>query len=197
MKYSKISQPTYYGFTMVELLIVVVVLALLTLVSGTTYLATMKTARDGKRKVDLENIRSALEVYKSDNSTYPILSWGPGPSTTLSTYLDPSSGKKYITMPTDPKNHSDYYYVQADCTTFTSGQEVCNSYILAVSLENPPTTVPPATCSGLKIPDCSVYACKDTTGSPTKCTYCLDPYGQLPVSAESDGGEEIPLPANE
>jgi general secretion pathway protein G len=199
----KISKQSIYGFTMVELLIVVVVLALLTLVSGTTYLATMKTARDGKRKVDLENIRSALEVYKSDNSTYPILSSGPGPSTTLSTYLDPSSGKKYITMPTDPKNHSDYYYVQADCTTFTSGQEVCNSYILAVTLENSPSTVPSGTCSGLKTPDGTAYACRDTTGAPTKCSYCLDPYGQISVSAsdtqdaiQNPGETLITLPPN-
>lgn len=93
------------GFTLVELLIVVVMLALLTVVSGTAYIATMKTVRDGRRKVDLENIRSALEVYKSDNSTYPIVQGATTKGTTLGSFLDPTTGKKYLTMPTDPKNN--------------------------------------------------------------------------------------------
>lgn len=177
---------------MVELLIVVVVLALLTLVSGTTYLATMKTARDGKRKVDLENIRSALEVYKSDKSTYPLLI---DPVTkvehTLREILDPSIGKKYITLPTDPKNKLDYYYVPTDCNTFTSGQEVCNSYILAVKLENEPSATARSVCTTLLASN-GKPACTDTAGGSSDCNYCLDPYGQLTGSTSTDDADLNP-----
>ena len=192
MNITKISKHSIYGFTMVELLIVVVVLALLTLVSGTTYLATMKTARDGKRKVDLENIRSALEVYKSDKSTYPLLT---DPITkvdyTLRQILDPSIGKKYITLPSDPKNKLDYYYEPADCTTFASGQQVCNSYILAVQLENEPTDSSKDACINLVAPN-GKPACTDTAGGSSACNYCLDPYGQLKSSTSTDDSDLNP-----
>jgi general secretion pathway protein G len=192
MKYPGKTKPFFYGFTMVELLIVVVVLALLTLVSGTMYTATMKTARDGKRKVDLENIRSALEVYRSDNSTYPDVTF----PTSLASVLNLT--KQYITMPTDPKNHLNYYYNSADCQTINS-VNICNSYVLAVRLENPPASVPVA-CSGLTDDSTGKDACFDTAGASAQCSYCLDPYGLLPVSAttsEGDGVGEIQLPANE
>lgn len=190
---------------MVELLIVVVVLALLTLVSGVTYVATMKTARDGKRKVDLENIRSALEVYRSDNSTYPYVSYYPLETQSLRDILDPSSGKKYISLPTDPKTKQDYFYIAQDCQPI-NGVQICNSYNLAVTLENYPSSTPPSTTCSTLHPDPTSpgeYACYDptiTTPTRTKCSYCLDPYGLLPVSATTTEGEgvgEIQLPANE
>lgn len=177
------------GFTLVELLIVVVMLALLTVVSGTAYIATMKTVRDGRRKVDLENIRSALEVYKSDNSTYPIVQGATTKGTTLGSFLDPTTGKKYLTMPTDPKNNLDYYYTEAGCTTFATGSTICNSYILATTLENTPKTPPSTACSDLKTPDLKAYACSDAAGAAAQCTYCLDPYGLVPVSAGADTEE--------
>ncbi|MBP6993740.1 type II secretion system protein [Candidatus Woesebacteria bacterium] len=189
MKNSKLFTIRESGFTLVELLIVVVMLALLTVVSGTAYLATMKTVRDGRRKVDLENIRSALEVYKSDNSTYPVVQTAATKGTTLKSILDPSSGKKYLTMPTDPKNKSDYYYTEADCATFASGKTVCNTYILAVALENTSKVAPSTTCTDLKSPDGKTYACLDADSAEAQCTYCLDPYGLVSVSAGSDTGE--------
>ena len=186
---------------MVELLIVVVVLALLTLVSGTTYIATMKTARDGKRKVDLENIRSALEVYRSDKSTYPVLTdKTTGQVYVLRDLLDPSVGKKYITLPTDPTTKLDYHYEPADCTDIgTPIITVCNSYIIATRLENAPKTAPSATCTQLVAPS-GKPACIDDSNGSAECNYCLDPYGLLPVSAaqsEDEGVGEIQLPANE
>jgi general secretion pathway protein G len=173
--------PYIHGFTMVELLIVVVMLGLLTLISGTAYISTMKTSRDGRRRVDLENIRGALEVYRSDNSTYPYVRHYPSASTPLSGILDPLSGKKYITMPKDPKTGLDYFYVSTDCSLI-GGVNICNSYILASTLENPVTNpVPSANCQAVTVQP-GIYACFNPNASPptvTKCSYCLDPYGHL------------------
>jgi general secretion pathway protein G len=165
--------PTRSGFTLVELLIVIIVLALLTVVSGTAYTATMKTARDGRRKIDLESIRSALEVYRSDHSTYPDTEDG---SSSLASFLETGS-KKYISMPKDPKTKTDYYYIPADCEEINS-VNICNSYILAVALENDPGN-PPDECTGLFLPTTGDFACRDTENNAAMCNYCVDPYGQL------------------
>lgn len=166
--------PIPSGFTLVELLIVIVVLALLTVVSGTAYTATMKTARDGRRKIDLESIRSALEVYRSDHSTYPDTEDG---SSSLASFLETGS-KKYISMPKDPKTKTDYFYSPASCETIGTAI-VCNSYILAVALENDPGNASNE-CSSLSEPtNNNILACKDTAGTAATCNYCVDPYGQL------------------
>lgn len=165
--------PTRSGFTLVELLIVIIVLALLTVVSGTSYTATMKTARDGRRKIDLESIRSALEVYHSDHSTYPDTTGG----SPLSGFLETGS-KKYISMPKDPKTKTDYFYSPTSCEPI-GAVTVCNSYILAVALENDPGNAADECTSLREPPDNMVFACKDTAGAAAMCNYCVDPYGQL------------------
>jgi len=157
-------------------------IGLLTLISGAAYVATMKTSRDGRRRVDLENIRGALEVYRSDNSTYPeVLHFPPPQIGSLQTALDPTAGKKYISLPKDPKTGLDYFYVSTDCSLIGSDQ-ICNSYILAATFENAQTNpVPSANCQGVTV-EPGVYACFDPNGNPpseSKCNYCLDPYGHL------------------
>ncbi len=60
------------GLTLIELLIVLALLSVLITVGITSYIRSQKNARDSKRKVDLENIRQALELYRFDNaSVYP------------------------------------------------------------------------------------------------------------------------------
>lgn len=59
------------GFTLVELLIAISIIGLLTAVGASNYLTTLKKGRDGKRKADLQEIRGALEMYRSDKGSYP------------------------------------------------------------------------------------------------------------------------------
>ena len=56
------------GFTLVELLVVIAIIVILISVSLVGLTGSRETARDAKRKADLEAIRSALELYKSDNN---------------------------------------------------------------------------------------------------------------------------------
>lgn len=56
---------------MIELLIVLGILAILLTTGFTAYTASQRNARDAKRKTDLETIRQALELYKSDKGGYP------------------------------------------------------------------------------------------------------------------------------
>jgi len=76
-------------------------------------------SRDGKRKSDLEQVRAALELYRSDEGEYPSAGSGNGSldlsctignetlksSDGTKTYMDP--------IPCDPKNSAPYQYSYA------------------------------------------------------------------------------------
>jgi len=85
------------GFTLVELVVVVAIIGVLVSLGYTNYQTSMARARDGKRKGDLEQIRSALEMYRTDNQKYPAGNLVSGDS--IGSYLiipnDPSAGKQY------------------------------------------------------------------------------------------------------
>lgn len=87
------------GFTLLELLIVVGILSLLVTLSSTIFNYAQKKSRDSKRIADLEQIRVALESYRTDNAgTYPA-------NTTLL-----QTGGYLPSVPTDPKASYRYMY---------------------------------------------------------------------------------------
>lgn len=62
------------GFTMIELLVVATIIVLLSAIGLVSFSAAGKGARDGKRKADMEQLRSALELYRTAVGTYPVAS---------------------------------------------------------------------------------------------------------------------------
>lgn len=59
------------AFTLIELLVVISVIGVLMALSIFGLQGAREASRDGKRKSDLELIRSGLEIYKSDCNVYP------------------------------------------------------------------------------------------------------------------------------
>lgn len=61
------------SFTLIEILVVATIIALLTSIGVVSYTQFSKQSRDAKRKADLEQIRAAVEMYRSNDSTnsYP------------------------------------------------------------------------------------------------------------------------------
>ena len=105
------------AFTLIELLIVIMIIGVLAaMVLSINFQKQLQKARDGKRKVDIEQIRSALEMCRSDSVTggYPTLT-SPicgGPLTCGSnTYLNP--------MPCDPKSPTNQYTFSGGGTDYT------------------------------------------------------------------------------
>lgn len=63
---------TKSGFTLVELLIVIVVIAILAAITLVAYNGVQAKARDSSRQSSVSTIAKALEVYYIDNGQYPI-----------------------------------------------------------------------------------------------------------------------------
>jgi prepilin-type N-terminal cleavage/methylation domain-containing protein len=59
------------GFTIVELLIVIVVIAILAAITIVAYNGIQTRARDTQRVADMNSIVKALELYKAQNGQYP------------------------------------------------------------------------------------------------------------------------------
>ncbi|MBI3983669.1 prepilin-type N-terminal cleavage/methylation domain-containing protein [Candidatus Microgenomates bacterium] len=106
------------GFTIVELLVVIVVIAILIALTLPNLFGLQRRARDDDRKNDLKNVQSALETFYSDESVYPDALADLVPD--------------YISaIPTDPQGAAyTYAPVPAGCTTN------CTSWSLTADLEN-------------------------------------------------------------
>jgi type II secretion system protein G len=61
------------GFTIVELLIVIVVIGILAALVIVTYNGIQQKARDTERKTDIKALQGHLEAYWADNAKYPTL----------------------------------------------------------------------------------------------------------------------------
>ncbi len=59
------------GFTIVELLIVIIVIAILATLVITAYNGVQAKARDTKRQSDAKEVQKAAEAYNADNGSYP------------------------------------------------------------------------------------------------------------------------------
>ena len=131
------------GFTIVELLIVVVVIAVLATLPVAAYSGMQQRGRDTQRVSDMKAIVKGLEMYKTLNGSYPttntISSWevsSKNPSQFLSVLK--TSGVM-STVPVDPVNTSttDQYGLLYKYYRYNAGANGCDPargayYVLAV-----------------------------------------------------------------
>jgi prepilin-type N-terminal cleavage/methylation domain-containing protein len=61
------------GFTIVELLIVIVVIGILAALVITTFTGIQKKARDTERQTDIKAVHGQVEAYYAQNGRYPTL----------------------------------------------------------------------------------------------------------------------------
>lgn len=106
-----ISPKKQSGFTIIELLIVIVIIAILAAITLVAYNSVQARARDSARTSAVNAIQKALEMYKLDSGTYPNAcnSTSSGCNVfQLATYLVPA----YInTVPNDPSASTPIQYV--------------------------------------------------------------------------------------
>ncbi len=62
------------GFTLLELLVVIAILGILSALGLSSFSASQKRARDSKRKNEVAEVRTALQLYYTDYQSYPVSS---------------------------------------------------------------------------------------------------------------------------
>src|SRR5258706_971192 len=97
------------GFTIIELLLVMSIMSLLSSVIFVTVKKTKLLARDGRRAVDMHQIKTALLLYYSDHGKFPC---NDGTGSYYDTdFLKPLVDGNYIAkIPKHPINTAAYEY---------------------------------------------------------------------------------------
>jgi prepilin-type N-terminal cleavage/methylation domain-containing protein len=115
----------YKGFTLIELMVVVVILGILAVVVAPRIPDLVKKAREGATKGSLSTLRSTLNIYYSDTEgLYPATVWAynnnNSPAGEESTVLSDALVPKYIKsipavkLPTAHATDSNRVYVYED-----------------------------------------------------------------------------------
>ncbi len=112
------------GFTLIELLVVTTIIIVLATIGMVSFTSASKSARDSKRKADMETIRQALMLSKQQTGSYPL-----SYESLAGTYLSEP-------VPRDPLPSGTYTYTQSsgcicavsEVTKGNSNNATCTSW---------------------------------------------------------------------
>lgn len=105
---------TTSGFTVVELILVVVVISILAAITIVAFTASQEKSRNATRVTDLKRMQEAVETYRAQNGTYPTTNnaWRgrcsvPTVAVSTTVYIPSIAAGGYYdggsTLPLDPK----------------------------------------------------------------------------------------------
>ncbi len=105
------------GFTMIELLVSATIIAVLSAIGLVSFRSANMKARNGKRMADLQQVRAALEIYRSDYPTYP----NDTVTGDMADISDAGNLSDYLSSESilDPKTGTYDYSYDSDGTTYT------------------------------------------------------------------------------
>lgn len=137
------------GFTIVELLIVIVVIGILAGLVVVTYNGIQQKARDTERKTDINALHGQLEAYQAQNGKYPFLASPDGindpafRSTNMkgldsAALADPKNAASQVLVAAPVTNNYAYAVAPAACDNVATD---CTSYTLTATLEGGGTYV--------------------------------------------------------
>lgn len=142
------------GFTIIELLVVIVIIGILVALALPQLFAAQARGRDTERKNDLKNIKTQLETYFNDEGNYPTQATSANISTVITGTLQDRLSLTAEDLES-PRPGSDQYMYQSDGNTYTitaslenkddSASEPAGSGTYIIRSVNQDTTTAPAT----------------------------------------------------
>lgn len=130
------------GFTIVELLIVIVVIGILAALVITTFTGIQKKARDTERTTDIKAMHGQVEAYYAQNGNYPTLAhmndstWrGTNMKGLDAEALKDPKGAAQTLVGAAAANAYSYAVGPADCVDGTDSGTGCATYTLTATLE--------------------------------------------------------------
>ena len=139
------------GFTLIEILIVVAIIAILASVVLVGLGPTQQAGRDSRRLSDLHEVQNGLELYYNKCGYYPGVLAGACDPTATTGYTTMAAALKGLgigvtQVPLDPTNTAPHVY------RFLTNGATASQYVLSADLENPANTVftsytPPSTAA--------------------------------------------------
>lgn len=123
---NKLQQQIQMGFTLIEIMVVVVILGILAAIIVPKVIDKPDQARVVRAKQDINAIQSALDLYRLDNGNYPSTDQGLSALVTKPTTPPiPQNWHQYLhEMPVDPWGQPYHYLnpgVHGDVDIFTYG----------------------------------------------------------------------------
>ena len=129
------------GFTIIELLIVIIIIGILALIGVVAYGNVQESARNSKRQSDISSLHTALEAYFVQSSTYPSLteinddSAGGFRETSLKgvpneTFQDPKAANSQLANARTVNQYA--YVVTPNACDNTAGNECTGYQLIAV-----------------------------------------------------------------
>jgi prepilin-type N-terminal cleavage/methylation domain-containing protein len=131
------------GFTVLELVVVIVIIGVLTALFVSTYAGIERNGRNHDRRSDIQEIYQQLEAYYVENSKYPTLSdmnsssWLQANMKTLdqSSLKDPSGSSNQLVARPQPDAFA-YQVSSASGTGCNDTTTPCAHYTLTATLED-------------------------------------------------------------
>ena len=116
------TKKTLAAFTLIELLVVVAIIGILGTLGTTSYVRALKNARDARRKSNVDDIASALDIYWAENN-------GGLPEEAKVVEKLTTGDKLLNEWPTDTVSGYNYYY------HLTSSTPGANTYVVCANVE--------------------------------------------------------------
>lgn len=139
---SKALHKDKFGFTIIEILVILIIIGILLALIFTTYAGIRDKERNTTRQNDINALQEKLELYYTENLRYPTLadmnniSWVKENMSTLNiAYLQDPSSNSYA-LATKPTPHEFAYIVTANNGAACNNTTVtCQEYTLTATLE--------------------------------------------------------------
>lgn len=168
------------GFTLVELLITLAIVAILAVVAIMYLRGQSFKGNDARRKADMERIKVAVEEYEKDHNCYPpYVICGVHPDQPIYPYLnnvpcDPDTNASYFydyegsTCPSWYRFYSKLFFIKDPDVTPGIGPNSAFNYVTGsanapasiVSIPSSTSSAPTPTGSGGSVVESQYYGCK-------------------------------------